>query len=109
MLPFREIQKRFPSTFSKANKKFEKILIANRGEIALRIMRTAKKMDIKCVAIFSEADKHSQHVKMVKKSMLLYFKLQGGRSDFNWTCAIIRKLFENRECFNCHDENRIGS
>lgn len=44
---------------------FEKILVANRGEIALRVMRTAKQMGIKCVAIFSEADKNSQHVKMV--------------------------------------------
>lgn len=44
---------------------FEKILIANRGEIALRVMRTAKKMGIKCVSVFSEADKYSQHVKMV--------------------------------------------
>jgi 3-methylcrotonyl-CoA carboxylase alpha subunit len=78
MLPLREIQKRFPSTFSKANKKFEKILIANRGEIALRIMRTAKKMNIKCVAIFSEADKHSQHVKMVNKNYQCISKFQGG-------------------------------
>ena len=48
---------------SKSN--FRKILIANRGEIALRIMRTAKNMGIKCVAVFSEADKQSEHVRMV--------------------------------------------
>ncbi len=41
---------------------FEKILIANRGEIALRIMRTLKKLGIKSVAIYSEADTNSQHV-----------------------------------------------
>ena len=40
-----------------------KILIANRGEIALRIMRSAHEMDIKCVAIYSEADKNSLHVR----------------------------------------------
>jgi propionyl-CoA carboxylase alpha chain len=41
---------------------FSKILIANRGEIACRIMRTAKKMGIKTVAVYSDADKMSQHV-----------------------------------------------
>jgi len=41
---------------------FKKILIANRGEIALRIIRTAKKMGIKTVAIYSEADTNSLHV-----------------------------------------------
>lgn len=38
-----------------------KILIANRGEIALRIIRTAKKMGIKTVAVFSEADRYARH------------------------------------------------
>lgn len=40
----------------------QKILVANRGEIALRIMRTIKRMGIKTVAIYSEADRHSPHV-----------------------------------------------
>lgn len=42
---------------------FEKILIANRGEIAVRIMKTARRMGIKTVAIYSEADTSSLHVK----------------------------------------------
>ncbi|HRB19368.1 MAG TPA: biotin carboxylase N-terminal domain-containing protein, partial [Chitinophagales bacterium] len=43
---------------------FQKILIANRGEIALRIIRTCKEMNIKTVAVFSTADKDSLHVKL---------------------------------------------
>ena len=42
--------------------KINKILIANRGEIALRVMRTSREMGIKTVAIFSEADRNSPHV-----------------------------------------------
>lgn len=45
-----------------------KLLIANRGEIALRIMRTAKEMQIKTVAIFSEADRKSLHVRFADEA-----------------------------------------
>ena len=43
---------------------FKRILIANRGEIAVRVARTARRMGVESVAIFSDADRHSQHVKM---------------------------------------------
>jgi len=52
-------------------KQFKKILIANRGEIALRIIRTARKMAIKTVAIYSEADADSLHVSMADESFSL--------------------------------------
>lgn len=46
---------------------FEKILIANRGEIAVRIIKVCKEMGIKSVAIYSEADKDALHVQSAKK------------------------------------------
>jgi len=50
---------------------FNKILIANRGEIALRVMRTCKDMGIKTVAIYSEADKDAPHTKFADESFLV--------------------------------------
>ena len=41
---------------------FTKILIANRGEIAVRVARTARRMGIQTVAVFSDADRNAMHV-----------------------------------------------
>ncbi|GAB1463527.1 acetyl-CoA carboxylase biotin carboxylase subunit [Pedobacter sp.] len=48
-----------------------KILIANRGEIALRIMRSAKEMGIKTVAVFSEADRNALHVRFADEAICI--------------------------------------
>lgn len=45
-----------------------KLLIANRGEIACRIIRTAQRMGIECVAVYSDADKNAQHVKLADEA-----------------------------------------
>ena len=50
---------------------FKKILIANRGEIALRIIRTCKEMGIKTVAVYSKADEESLHVKFADEAVCI--------------------------------------
>ena len=48
---------------------FQKILIANRGEIACRIIKTARRMGIKTVAVFSDADRDALHVEMADEAV----------------------------------------
>src|SRR6188508_2290967 len=50
---------------------FDKILIANRGEIALRVMRAAKELGIATVAVYSTADRDAMHVKLADESVCI--------------------------------------
>jgi len=56
---------------SKSPTLFKKILVANRGEIACRVMATAKRMGIKTVAVFSDADRDAVHVQMADEAVYI--------------------------------------
>ena len=65
---------------------FKKILIANRGEIACRVIKTAKKMGIKTVAVFSDADRNALHVQMADEGVHI------GASPVNQSYINIEKI-----------------
>ncbi len=67
---------------------FDKILIANRGEIACRVIKTARKMGIKTVAIYSDADKQALHVQMADEAIHI------GPPPANQSYIVIDKVME---------------
>lgn len=67
---------------------FKKILIANRGEIACRVIKTAKKMGIETVAIYSDADRNALHVKMADEAVHI------GPSPANQSYIVIDKVMD---------------
>jgi biotin carboxylase len=67
---------------------FNKILVANRGEIALRIIRTCREMGIKTVAVYSDADKDCLHVKHADEAVHI-------------GPALSRKSYLNQEAHHC--------
>ena len=66
----------------------KKILIANRGEIALRVMRTAKNMGIKTVAVYSEADRHALHTRFADEAIYL------GPAPSNQSYLVMDKIID---------------
>lgn len=72
-----------------------KILIANRGEIAVRVMKTARKLGIKTVAVYSEIDKDSLHVSFADESHCI------GESELSDTYLNIEKIIEIAKKSNC--------
>ena len=68
--------------------KFTKILVANRGEIALRIMRSAREMGITTVAVFSEADRNALHVRYADEAVCI------GPPPSNQSYLLIDKIIE---------------
>ncbi|UWI83420.1 ATP-binding protein [Wolbachia endosymbiont of Howardula sp.] len=69
-------------------KKYDKILIANRGEVACRIIKTAHKMGISCVCVYSDADIHSLHVRRADEARYI------GSSPAYLSYLNIDKIFE---------------
>jgi propionyl-CoA carboxylase alpha chain len=67
---------------------FDKILIANRGEIACRVIKSAQKMGIKTVAIYSDADKNALHVKMADEAVHI------GPAPANQSYIVIEKVLD---------------
>jgi len=68
--------------------KIKKILIANRGEIALRVMRTAKEMGIKTVAVYSEADRNALHTQYADEAYCI------GPPPSNQSYLLMEKILE---------------
>ena len=66
----------------------KKLLIANRGEIAIRIMRTAKKMGLKTVAVYSTADRNAPHVRFADEAVLI------GEAPSNKSYLLGNKIIE---------------
>ncbi|RBP32989.1 propionyl-CoA carboxylase alpha chain [Oceanihabitans sediminis] len=72
----------------------KKILVANRGEIAIRVMKTAKKMGIKTVAVFSTADRNAPHVKYADEAVLI------GEAPSNQSYLLGDKIIEVAKSLN---------
>ena len=72
----------------------KKILVANRGEIALRVMKTAKKMGIKTVAVYSVADRNAPHVKFADEAVCI------GEAPSNQSYLLGDKIIEVAKSLN---------
>ena len=71
---------------------FKKILIANRGEIAVRIIRACKEWGIETVAVHSDVDRNSMHVRMADESVCIGSHLPILRAYFLYLHQSVRQL-----------------
>ena len=78
---------------------FKKILIANRGEIACRVIKTAKKMNINTVAVYSDADRYAEHVRMADESVYLG---KSPASESYLKTELIIKACKDKKCDALH-------
>jgi len=76
-------------------KLFNKILIANRGEIAVRVIKSAKKLGIKTVAVYSEVDNDSLHMRMADEAYCI------GEQELSETYLNIKKIIAVAKKTNC--------
>ena len=80
---------------------FEKILIANRGEIAVRIIRTCRKLGIRTVAVFSEIDSRALHVQEADESVYL------GPAPSNQSYLVKEKIITAAQNSGCQAIHRV--
>lgn len=72
-----------------------KILIANRGEIACRIIKTANRLGVKCVSVFSDSDRNSLHVKLADEAIYI------GKSQAQQSYLVKEKIIDAAKNTQC--------
>lgn len=78
-----------------------KILIANRGEIACRIIKTANRLGVKCVSVFSDSDRNSLHVKLADEAIYI------GKSQAQQSYLVKEKIINAAKTTQCEAVRKI--